>query len=267
MIRLHSLIALSALGLAGALSTVRAQNTNDIVNEPVFDAPRAVNAAKVGPHGEQKIFNGQDLTGWDGSPDLWSVEDGAITGRTTKETPAKTNTFLIWKGGTVANFEFTCKFKIIPGPPPESFANSGVQYRSKVLDPKYWVVGGYQADMEAGPKYTGGLYEEKMRGILANRGEKVTIEDGDTPSKPKITVVGKCGDSDAIQKTIKNNEWNEYKIIAQGNHLQQFVNGQQTVDVTDDSAQEATSGILALQLHAGSPMGVQFKDLVLKPLK
>lgn len=257
-------LALCSFGLLASPLAALAQNTSDIVNEPVFDAPRAVTTAKTGPNGEQTLFNGQDLTGWDGSPDLWSVQDGAIVGKTTKESPAKSNTFLIWKGGDVADFEFTCKFKMVPG--PQGFANSGVQYRSKIVDPKYWVVGGYQADMEAGKTYTGILYEEKMRGMLAKRGETVVIKDGEG-GKPKIDVTGSCGNSDEIQATVKNGEWNDYKIIAKGNHLQHFVNGKQTVDVTDESSHGAKSGVLALQLHAGSPMEVQFKDLVLKPLK
>jgi Domain of Unknown Function (DUF1080) len=261
---LPSLCALAALGLVAA-PLLHAQLTTDIVNEPVFDAPRAVAAAKVGPHGEIQLFNGQDLSGWDGSPDLWSVENGAIVGKTTKATPAKGNTFLIWKGGTVGDFELTCKYKIVPG--PEGFANSGIQYRSKILDPKYWVVGGYQADMEAGKTYSGIVYEERMRGILAKRGEKVVIKDGDAPGKPKIEVTGSVGNSDEIQATIKNNEWNDYKIIAKGNHLQQFINGKQTVDVTDESSVAAKSGVLALQLHAGSPMEVQFKDILYTPIK
>jgi len=262
---LPALSALCALGFIATPIALQAQNTTDIVNEPVFDAPRAASAAKTGPNGETQLFNGQDLSGWEGSPDLWSVQDGTIVGKTTKETPAKGNTFLIWKGGDVSDFEFTCKFKMVPG--PQGFANSGVQYRSKVVDPKYWVVGGYQADMEAGKTYTGILYEEKMRGILAKRGEKVVIKDGEAPGKPKIEVTGSCGNSDEIQATVKNNEWNDYKIIAKGNHLEHFVNGKQTVDVTDESSAGAKSGVLALQLHAGSPMEVQFKDLTLKPLK
>ena len=263
---LPSIIALAATGFGVTPLAVRAQNTNDIVNEPVFAAPRAVNAAKLGPHGEQIIFNGQDLTGWDGSPDLWSVENGAIIGKTTKTTPAKGNTFLIWKGGTVADFELTCKYKLTPGG-EKGFANSGIQYRSKIIDPKYWVVGGYQADMEAGSTYSGILYEERFRGILAKRGEKVVIQDGESPTKAKIEVTGSVGNSEEIQASIKANDWNEYKIIAKGNHFQHFINGKQTIDVTDESAQEATSGILALQLHAGDPMEVQFKDLLLKALK
>src|SRR5512143_3452495 len=124
-----------------------------------------------GEQGFQSLFNGTDLTGWDGNPKLWSVKEGAITGQTTAENPAKGNTFLIWTNGTVGDFELRCSFRLVPGD-SQGFANSGIQYRSKVVDPANWVVGGYQADMEAGPTYTGILYEERMtRGIMAARGE------------------------------------------------------------------------------------------------
>jgi len=207
------------------------------------------------------IFNGKDLTGWDGNPKLWSVKDGAITGRTTADNPAKGNTFLIWTNGTVADFELRCSFRLVPGD-SKGFANSGIQYRSKVADPANWVVGGYQADMEAGPTYTGILYEERMRGILAQRGEKVVIgQDG------KKQVVGSVGNAAEIEASIKKGEWNDYVIIAKGNHLQQFVNGKQTIDVVDEEeAKRALSGILALQLHAGPPMMAQFKNIRIKKL-
>src|SRR5579884_1058348 len=112
--------------------------------------------------GFKSLFNGTDLTGWDGAKELWSVKDGAITGQTTKENPAKENTFLIWTNGDVGDFELRCEFKLVPGD-SQGFANSGVQYRSKIVKPSYWVVAGYQADMEAGHSYTGQIYEEKGR--------------------------------------------------------------------------------------------------------
>ncbi len=108
--------------------------------------------------GFQQIFNGKDLAGWEGHPKLWFVRDGAITGETTAENPATNNTFLIWTNGLVGNFELRCAFRIVPHN-NQGFANSGIQYRSRVVNPSYWVVGGYQADMEAGPNYTGNLYE------------------------------------------------------------------------------------------------------------
>jgi uncharacterized protein (TIGR03067 family) len=205
----------------------------------------------------QEIFNGKDLTGWTGNPKLWSVKDGAIVGQTTRENPAKGNTFLIWTNGEVGDFELRCQFRIKANN-DKGFANSGIQYRSQILDTNNWVVGGYQADMEAGPTYTGILYEERMtRGIMATRGEKV-VWDKDC----KKQVTGSLGKSEEIQAAIKKEDWNEYVIKVQGNHLQHFINGKQTVDVTDDcESKRATNGVLALQLHAGEPMTVEFKDL------
>jgi hypothetical protein len=208
---------------------------------------------------DKNLFNGKDLTGWKGL-DFWSVEDGCITGRTTKEKPTKGNTFLVYQD-EVADFELTFKYKIIGG-------NSGVQYRSKLTDEKAFVVAGYQADFEAGKTHSGILYEERGRGILAQRGQKVVIKEGATPNKPKIEVAEKgVGKSAEIQAKIKADDWNDYRIVAKGGHLQHFINGVQTIDVTDETALGAKKGILALQLHAGPAMVVQFKDLVLKVTK
>jgi uncharacterized protein (TIGR03067 family) len=209
--------------------------------------------------GFKSIFNGKDLKGWDGDPALWSVKDKCIVGQTTAEHPIKHNTFLIWTNGEVGDFELRCKFRIT-AQNDKGFANSGIQYRSKVLDPAGWVVGGYQADMEAGSTYTGILYEEKMkRGIMAGRGERVLWD-----SNCVKRVTGTMGTSEKIQGVIKKNDWNDYLIRAEGNHLQHFINGRQTVDVTDDcEAQRATNGVLALQLHQGQPMKVEFRDLEL----
>jgi hypothetical protein len=224
----------------------------------LFAQPALVSGAEPG---FVKIFDGKDLTGWEGNPKLWSVKDGAITGQTTADNPAKGNTFLVWTNGTVTDFELRCSFRLVPGD-AQGFANSGIQYRSKVVDPANWVVGGYQADMEAGPTYTGILYEERFRGIMAERGQKVVWDkDG------KKQVVGSVGDAAAIEASIKKGDWNDYVIIAKGNHLQQFVNGKQTIDVVDEEeAKRAMTGVLALQLHAGPPMMVQFKNIRLKKL-
>ncbi|HEY3855396.1 MAG TPA: family 16 glycoside hydrolase [Verrucomicrobiae bacterium] len=218
----------------------------------------AVSAHAVEP-GFTSMFNGQDLTGWSGSPDLWSVRDGAIVGQTTAEKPAKENTFLIWTNSRPADFEMRCSFKITPNN-DSGFANSGVQFRSRVVKPSYWVVAGYQADMEAGKSYTGGLYEEKARGIMAGRGQKLTIKaDG---SKD---VTGSLGDAAELENEIHHGEWNDYDIIAKGNHIELSINGKKMVDMTDEQMGKATfSGVMALQLHAGPPMKVEFKDLRIK---
>ncbi len=215
---------------------------------------------------DKNLFNGKDLTGWKGL-DFWSVKDGAITGQTTKEHFTKGNTFLVWEG-EVADFELTLQYKIVDlNGKSDAFGNSGIQYRSKIVDEKGFVVAGYQGDFECGKTYSGILYEEKGRGILAKRGEKVVIHEGKDPKKPKLEVTGSVGKSDEIQAKIKAADWNEYRIVAQGGHLQHFINGVQTIDVTDETAVGAKKGVLALQLHAGTAMTVQFKDIILKEIK
>lgn len=211
---------------------------------------------------ETKLFNGTDLTGWEGDPKFWSVQDGAITGASSPENPVPHNTFMIWKGGEPSDFTLTLQFKMTPGD-DKKYTNSGIQYRSKVIDPAKFIVGGYQADFEYGEKWSGILYEEKGRGILAERGKQVVIKQGDAPAKPKIEVTGQTGDPAEIQAAIKKDDWNEYKIVAEGNNVKQYINGKLTVDVTDETAEAPKSGVIALQMHAGAPMKVQFKDIVL----
>jgi hypothetical protein len=244
---------LLALCMMSPLRELRAQQD--------LSPPRTLRDDRHSEKGFRSIFNGKDLAGWNGNPKLWSVKEGAITGQTTAENPAKGNTFLIWTNGTLSDFELRCSFKLVPGD-EKGFANSGIQYRSRIVDPSYWVVGGYQADMEAGTNYTGILYEERFRGIMALRGEKVVWTKDD-----KKEVVGSVGTAADIEANLKKTDWNEYVIIAKGNHLQQFINGKQTVDVTDEcEAKRAFSGIIALQLHAGPPMMAQFKNLRVKML-
>ena len=185
--------------------------------------------------GYQSLFDGQSLKDWDGNPDFWRVEDGAITGETTAEKPTKPNTFLIYRGGEFGNFVFKAEFKI-------RNHNSGIQYRSfEVSDPKMpdlkWVVGGYQADLDADNKYTGLNYGERFRGMLGLRGTKTVIgEDG------KAKVVGSVGDPAELAKFIKSGDWNEYEIIADGNHFIQKINGHVMSDVTDDDTAKRTLG-------------------------
>jgi hypothetical protein len=204
------------------------------------------------------IFNGQDLAGWKGDKEFWSVQDGAITAKTgpdSKLTRERYNTFLIWEGGQPADFELRAKYKIVGG-------NSGIQYRSRVLDDAKFIVSGYQADIDSGTRYSGMNYEEKARAFLAQRGEKVTIgADGQKEATP-------IGDKDELQTKIKNEDWNDYRIVAKGNHLQHYINGVLMSEVIDNQKDKAAaSGVIALQVHQGPPMTVQFKELRIKELK
>ena len=201
------------------------------------------------------LFNGKDLEGWKGDPKIWSVKNGAITGTTTPENRITHNTFLVWQGGDIDDFELRLKYRIVAG-------NSGIQYRSKLRVPEKWIVVGYQADFEAGNSYSGILYEEGGRGILAQRGQKVVIR----PDGQKDTL-GSTGDSATIQADIKKEDWNEYIITARGNYLRHMINGHITIEVVDEQKEKrADSGILALQAHVGPPMVVQCKDILLTKL-
>jgi len=201
------------------------------------------------------LFDGKSLDGWDGNPKFWSVKDDAITGTTTAENPTNGNTFLIWKKGELKDFELSLKFRIEGG-------NSGIQFRSK--DKGNWVVNGYQADFDAGNGWTGSFYEEGGRGILAKRGQKIEITENGQKKEAGATTPEK----EIVESIKKDGGWNEYVVISKGNQITFKVNGLTTVELTDNEASKAAaSGILALQLHAGPPMTVQFKDIMLKELK
>ena len=204
--------------------------------------------------GAYVLFNGKDLSGWEGDSKFWSVKDGCITG-STRENKTNGNTFLIWRGGKLNDFELRVMWRL-------ENHNSGIQYRSK--DMGNFVVGGYQADMDGGNNYTGICYEERGRGIIAQVGQKVELNENE---KPK--AVGSTGDAKEIKAGIKKaGEWNEYIITAKGNHLVQKLNGNVTIEITDnDTKKRAMEGILALQLHAGEPMLVQFKEITLKVME
>lgn len=217
-------------------------------------APQDTGASEV-----QSLFDGESLKGWDGNPKFWRVEDGAITGQTTAENPTKGNTFIIYRGGYFDNFELELEYKIIGG-------NSGIQYRSFEPGPK-WVVGGYQGDFEAGKRFSGILYGERFRGILANRGKKTELIREEGKKKLTVKAAGEVGDSDEIQSKIKNEQWNKYRIVANGYTLKHFINDTQTCECLDnDVDSRRATGIIALQLHAGPPMKVQFKNIRIKRL-
>jgi GNAT superfamily N-acetyltransferase len=205
------------------------------------------------------IFDGKSLAGWEGRPEFWRVDDGVIVGQTTPEKPTKGNTFLIWREGLVDDFELVLACRLTGG-------NSGIQYRSRDLGD--FVVGGYQGDFEAGPKFSGILYEEKGRGILALRGQRVTIGPDGTKKGGAEDAAELIGDPAELQKAIRPGDWNEYRIVARGPKLQHFINGQLMSETIDEQrGARAEQGVLALQLHAGPPMKVEFKDIRLKRLK
>ena len=203
----------------------------------------------------KEIFNGKDLTGWKGNTELWSVEDGSITGKTTAEKPLKFNTFLIWEG-KVSNFELEFDYKI------GKEGNSGVQYRSKIVKEEDFIVGGYQADIDASLQYAGINYEERGRGILAQRGQRVSYDKSGNKKEESI------GDGKELGKAIKSEDWNHYKLVANGNKLSHYINDKLMSEVIDDQeGKAAAEGILAFQIHQGPPMVIKFKNIKLTELK
>jgi hypothetical protein len=215
------------------------------------------------PSGMQSLFNGQDLQGWDGDPRLWSVKDGALRGETTAEQPAMGNTFIIWKNGTTKDFDLRLSFRC------SASNNSGIQYRSKHITEgnvrNSWVVRGYQHELRNEtklPSVAGFIYDEGgKRGRTCLVGEKATWgKDGKQVSETLI-------DQSGYEKLFKLNEWNDVVILAKGNHIQHYLNNRLILDFTDDPQLALLEGILALQLHAGAPMWVEFKNIRIKEIK
>lgn len=212
----------------------------------------------------QTLFNGSDLAGWDGDPRMWTVRDGVIHGETTPELKADGNTFLIREGLTVTNFELKLAYRC------SSTNNSGIQYRSRHItggDPtpkNAWVVRGYQHELRNEskmPNVSGFIYDEGgKRGRICLVGERAEWADG----KKKVT--GELIDADAFAKLFKRDDWNEVRIVAQGDRLRHYLNGTLTLDFTDAPDHALREGVIALQLHAGAPMWVEFKDIAIREL-
>jgi hypothetical protein len=213
-----------------------------------FAAMVLIMASPVFGGEKEQLFNGKDLTGWDGDPRLWTVVDGVLVGETNKtDKNVGANTFLIWEGGDIENFDFEITARVKGN-------NSGVQYRSKVLDAKKWSVGGYQMDMHPKQEFVAMLYEEKGRGIACQRGQKVVLP---ASGKPQVA------ETFAIED-VKLEDWNTFRIEARGNVVKHFVNGKLAAQITDEHPEKRSlKGILALQLHAGPPMKFEAKDISL----
>ena len=216
-----------AIGLWAALSAVTAPNSARAAADANQPAKQEV------PEGFVSLFDGKTLDGWKGRSTLWKVADGLIGGETTAEKKLKHNEFL-YTEKEYGDFELLIKFKL-------RNHNSGVQIRSRVHDANEFIVKGYQPDI-AEKRYTGILYEEGGRGILVD-------------VKP-----------DEVAKHVNQGDWNQYRIVCKGDNIQIFVNDFQTVNYTEKKAGSPTKGVIALQLHAGPPMKVEFKDIFIKEL-
>ena len=220
------------------------------------------------------IFDGKTLTGWDGDPTYWRVENGSLIGEITPATVLKTNSFIIWTGGEPADFELKGEFTITAD------GNSGINYRSDRLMDIPYALRGYQADIDGKNRYTGQNYEERKRTTLAYRGQRTVIPPYTGTATPDavgrnvknnawsgLTVAGSLGSSDSLKALIKPEGWNRFRLVVRGNRLQHYVNDVLMSDVTDnDTTNGKQKGFLGMQVHVGPPMKVQYKNLMLKQL-
>jgi len=226
--------------------------------------------AKNAQDGFTPIFDGNSIQGWEFDPVYWSVKDGAIVGEITAATLLKNNTFIIWKGGELGDFELKVDYWISEN------GNSGVQYRSDRYTELPYALKGYQADIDGANNYTGQNYEERKRTTLAYRGQRTQIS-----AQPDdiaavggyvannawkgLSLVNELGDRAALGNLIKKGEWNTIHIVAKGNVMKHYVNGTLMSEVEDaDAKNRKSSGLFGFQVHVGPPMKVMFKNILLK---
>lgn len=218
-----------------------------------------------------RIFDGATLNNWVGDSTYWHVEDSCLVGVITPATLIKRNTFIIYHGNMPQDFELRVNFKV------SAEGNSGINYRSDMVDGVPYALKGYQADLDGAENYTGSNYEERRRTTLASRGEKTVLPAIDNADSlqahignnqwlPK-QVTGRLGDAATLKAAIKKDEWNEYRIVVKGNHMQHYVNGVLMSDVTDnDTVNRRFNGYLGVQVHVGPPMRIAYRNFMLRKL-
>ncbi len=214
----------------------------------------------------RSLFDGQTLDGWEGDPIYWWVANGIMTGEVTPETLLNRNSFLIWRGGTPADFELTVDYRI------SARGNSGINYRSEPVEGLENALRGYQADMDGAQHYSGMNYEERGRTTIAARGERVRLPPlptGNDSLAPHIVsnqwaprrITASLGDPGELRQSIRDEDWNTYRLDVRGNHLRHYINGVLMSEVTDeDTAHRKSRGLLGVQVHVGPPMKVEYRN-------
>ncbi len=234
--------------LGGPLGAPKTARTLSSVPHPEASAAVTV---KPGKDGFVQLISNNLFRNWTGDPKYWSASKGILTGTT--DGSLKMNRFITWKGSTIRNFELRAKVRVSAG------GNSGIQYRGQSRpDLDLDIVTGYQCDVVADrPEYNGMLYEEKGRRILSHTGEKVII---DTKGQP--WVIEKMP-----VKKFAPGEWHDFRVLVRGNHHQHWIDGHKTADLIDfDEAGRALEGVLAVQVHVGPVMTIEYKDFKIKHL-
>jgi hypothetical protein len=206
----------------------------------------------------RSIFNGTSLSGWDGDPKYWRVESGVLVGETTPATLLQSNTFVVWQGGSPADFELRLDYRVSSG------GNSGINYRSTIVadtvtPSNRFAMRGYQCDIDGLQLYTGNNYEERGRQFLALRGQRTRVVTGAPP-----VLLATIGDSAELASFITA-DWNEVHVIARGNTLTHIINGRtMSVVVDDDVPNRTMAGLIGMQVHAGPAMKIEYRNIRLR---
>ncbi|MCL2105090.1 MAG: DUF1080 domain-containing protein [Kiritimatiellaeota bacterium] len=215
--------------------------------------------------GFASMFNGKDLTGWDSKQGWWSVRDGLLVGESTPDKPCTKNDHLIWTGGKPGDFEIRCDFRL------SKSANSGIQLRSEAVADRDT---GYQADCNGTGEYVGFLYHPAMH-LVGGRGECTTL----APDGEKSAW--RFADSNELQKLYKIEDWNTYRVVCKGSEISIYLNGVLTCHFIDyrgkpsgapnlsgfavyPKGQAPKNGAITLQMHAGPPMKIEYRNLRIK---
>lgn len=202
------------------------------------------------------IFDGKSLAGWEADPKYWTVENGALVGVVTPDTLLKSNSFAIWRGGNPADFELKAEYRV------SAAGNSGINYRSMMVDEPAFALKGYQCDIDGPNRYTGQNYEERGRTFLALRGQvsRLTVD-----AKPAI--IASTGEHLALSQFIRPGDWNQVHLIIRGNVLTHIINGKVMSVVVDENANARTAaGLIGVQVHVGPPMKIEYRNILLKTL-
>jgi hypothetical protein len=249
--------AVAAIALAGSLALAQAPSATQAFPLAPPPGPQIMPIPLNDSNdGFVSIFNGHSLDGWEGDPRYWRVEDHEIVGEVTPATLLKQNNFLIWRGGTPANFELKAEFRIT------AQGNSGINYRSEEVPGTKYLLRGYQADIDGANKYTGQNYEERGRTFLAPRGTITYVATGQKPA-----IIANLGSADDLKAFVRNGDWNEYHLIVRGNVLIHILNGHVMCEVIDeDTDHRKMSGLIGVQVHVGPPMKVEYRSFQLKTL-
>jgi hypothetical protein len=253
--------ALAFCVMAGTLA-----NAGESRRNPSVSAVRTVVDAALGqpadplpevvPSGFTPIFDGKTLTDWDGDPKYWSVQDDILVGTVTPDTLLKENSWIVWRGGVVEDFELVLDYRVSPQ------GNSGVGYRLAVVEGKPFAVRGPQADIHGPEMFTGICYEENGRRLLSSRGQATWIDAG---GKPR--VIAQFAHPGELQALVRKEDWNRYRLVVRGRHAQHFLNGVLMSEVHDhDEANQMHRGLVGVQVHVGPPMTIEFRNLYLKHL-